>query len=61
LEFSVMARGQKPDMKVINLPQGTSPAPAWLSADAKAEWRVAAADLAARGLLFKGSLGLLAT
>jgi phage terminase small subunit len=44
----------------VQPPQGTIPPPAWLPAEGKAEWKVAAADLASRGLLFKGSLGLLA-
>jgi phage terminase small subunit len=57
-----MARGRKPDLKVIPGPQSsTFRAPAWLPKDAKAEWAVAAADLASRGLLFRGSLGLLAS
>jgi phage terminase small subunit len=53
-------RGRKPKLAVVGGPQEPNPPPGWLSADAKAVWRVAAADLAARGLLFRGSLELLA-
>jgi phage terminase small subunit len=56
-----MARGRKPELRVISGPQDSRlRAPAWLPKDAKAEWAVATADLASRGLLFRGSLGILA-
>jgi phage terminase small subunit len=55
-----MARGRKPELRVISGPQDARfRAPAWLPKDAKAEWAVATADLASRGLLFRGSLALL--
>jgi phage terminase small subunit len=55
-------RGRKPALKVVAGPQDSGQAaPAWLPKDAKAEWSVAVADLAARGLLFRGSFGTLAS
>jgi phage terminase small subunit len=55
-------RGRKPDLKVVPGPQETSlKAPAWLPKEAKEEWAVATADLAARGLLFRGAMGTLAS
>jgi phage terminase small subunit len=55
-----MARGRKPELRVISGPQDSRfRAPSWLPAEAKREWAVATADLAARGLLFRGSLALL--
>jgi P27 family predicted phage terminase small subunit len=57
-----MARGRKPDLKVVQGPQDSRlRAPAWLPKDAKAEWAIATADLASRGLLFRGSLAILAS
>jgi phage terminase small subunit len=53
-------RGRKPELKVVSGPQESAlKAPAWLPKDAKSEWAVATADLASRGLLFRGSLALL--
>jgi phage terminase small subunit len=55
-------RGRKPSLTVVTGPQDSGvAAPAWLPKDAKAEWAVAVADLASRGLLFKGALGTLAS
>jgi len=55
-------RGRKPDLKVVSGPQETSlKAPAWLPKEAKEEWAVATADLASRGLLFRGAMGTLAS
>ena len=55
-------RGRKPNLTVVAGPQSSGvKAPAWLPAAAKAEWVVAVADLASRGLLFKGSLSTLAS
>jgi phage terminase small subunit len=55
-------RGRKPELKVVPGPQdSTMKAPAWLPKDAKEEWAVASADLASRGLLFRGALGTLAS
>jgi phage terminase small subunit len=55
-------RGRKPELKVVPGPQdSTLKAPAWLPKDAKAEWAVAVADLASRGLLFRGAMGTLAS
>ena len=55
-------KGRKPELKVISGPQDSAVrAPAWLPKDAKAEWAVAVADLASRGLLFRGALGTLAS
>jgi phage terminase small subunit len=55
-------RGRKPELKVVPGPQDSAiKAPAWLPKDAEAEWAVATADLAARGLLFRGALGTLAS
>jgi phage terminase small subunit len=55
-------RGRKPDLKVVSGPQDSRlRAPAWLPPDAKREWAVAAADLASRGLLFRGALATLAS
>jgi phage terminase small subunit len=54
-------RGRKPKLTVVSGPQKPSGPPDWLSADAKAEWAVAVADLASRGLLFRGALGTLAS
>jgi phage terminase small subunit len=55
-------RVRKPALKVVSGPQDSGQAaPAWLPKDAKAEWSVAVADLAARGLLFRGSFGTLAS
>jgi P27 family predicted phage terminase small subunit len=49
-------------LKVIQGPQDSRlRAPSWLPKDAKAEWTVAVADLASRGLLFRGALGTLAS
>jgi phage terminase small subunit len=54
-------RGRKPELRVVAGPQNSDvKAPAWLPPAAKAEWAVATADLASRGLLFKGSLATLA-
>src|SRR5687767_6102671 len=54
-------RGRKPALKVVSGPQGSRlKAPGWLPKAAKAEWAVAVADLAGRGLLFKGSMATLA-
>jgi len=55
-----MARGRKPNLTVISGPQRSPAAPAWLPKQAKAEWAVAAADLASRGLLFEGAKATLA-
>jgi phage terminase small subunit len=55
-------RGRKPALKVVSWPQDSGQAaPAWLPKDAKVEWAVAVADLASRGLLFRGSFGTLAS
>ena len=55
-------RGRKPALKVVSGPQDSGQAaPAWLPKDAKVEWAVAVADLASRGLLFRGSFGTLAS
>jgi phage terminase small subunit len=55
-------RGRKPDLKVVSGPQDSRlRAPSWLPKDAKAEWSVATADLASRGLLFRGALATLAS
>jgi phage terminase small subunit len=55
-------RGRKPELKVIAGPQDSRfRAPTWLPKDAKAEWAVATADLASRGLLFRGALATLAS
>jgi P27 family predicted phage terminase small subunit len=55
-------KGRKPNLTVVSGPQeNTCRAPAWLPKDAKAEWAVATADLAARGLLFRGAMGTLAS
>jgi phage terminase small subunit len=57
-----MARGRKPNLKVVSGPQNSAmKAPTWLPAEAKGEWAVATADLASRGLLFRGALGTLAS
>jgi phage terminase small subunit len=57
-----MALGRKPSLKVVSGPQRVGVrAPAWLPPAAKAEWSVAVADLASRGLLFEGSLATLAS
>jgi phage terminase small subunit len=54
-------RGRKPNLTVVAGPQDSRlKAPAWLPKDAKEEWSVAVADLASRGLLFRGALGTLA-
>jgi phage terminase small subunit len=46
-----MARGRKPDLKVVSGPQDARfRAPTWLPAEAKREWSVATADLASRVL-----------
>jgi phage terminase small subunit len=55
-----MARGRKPNLTVISGPQRSPAAPRWLPPEAKAEWSVAAADLASRGLLFEGAKSTLA-
>jgi P27 family predicted phage terminase small subunit len=55
-----MARGRKPSLRVISGPQRSPAAPRWLPKEAKTEWAVAAADLAARGLLFAGARSTLA-
>jgi P27 family predicted phage terminase small subunit len=55
-----MARGRKPNLTVIDGPQGSPAAPAWLPAEAKREWATVAADLASRGLLFDGAKSTLA-
>jgi P27 family predicted phage terminase small subunit len=55
-------RGRKPDLKVVSGPQDSRlRAPSWLPKEAKAEWSVATADLASRGLLFRGALATLAS
>jgi phage terminase small subunit len=55
-------RGRKPALKIFSGPRDTGQAaPAWLPKDAKAEWAVAVADLASRGLLFRGAFGTLAS
>jgi phage terminase small subunit len=55
-------RGRKPDLKVVQGPQDSRlKAPAWLPKDAKTEWSVAVADLASRGLLFRGALATLSS
>jgi phage terminase small subunit len=55
-------RGRKPDLKVVSgLQDSGQKAPSWLPKDAKEEWAVAVADLASRGLLFRGALGTLAS
>jgi P27 family predicted phage terminase small subunit len=55
-------RGRKPDLKVIQGPQDSrTRAPSWLPKDAKSEWAVAVADLASRGLLFRGAMATLAS
>jgi phage terminase small subunit len=54
-------RGAKPTLRVVHGPQPSGiRAPRWLPAEAKAEWAVAVADLAGRGLLFRGALASLA-
>ena len=53
-------RGRKPELKIVPGPQSSSlKAPAWLPKAAKTEWAVAVADLAARGLAFRGSFATL--
>ena len=55
-------KGRKPNLTVVSGPQDSGQAaPAWLPRDAKAEWSVAVANLASRGLLFRGSFGTLAS
>ena len=55
-----MARGRKPNLTVIEGPQRSPAAPAWLPKEAKVEWAAAAADLASRGLMFDGARSTLA-
>jgi P27 family predicted phage terminase small subunit len=55
-------RGRKPNLTVVSGPQDARfRAPAWLPKDARTEWAVATADLASRGLLFRGALATLAS